>query len=80
MKEILKQDVDVLKLENKTVNVLNKNNINTVLNLCNYSRMELLELGLKNEQINSIIVKLQLKGLDLKKNHAHKNTLIGQIS
>ena len=79
MQKILNDDVKTLKLPKDIKNELNRLNINTVLELCNYSRMELTELGLTNHQTNNIAICLQLIGLDLKRNHAKKNTAIEAI-
>ena len=42
--------------------------------------MELSDIGFENTQINSISVGLQLEGVDLKKNHAKRNTSIDKIA
>jgi hypothetical protein len=76
MKEILEKDISILRLEKNTTKNLLSNNIDNVLKLCNYSRIELSELNFTNEQINEIIIGLQLIGLDLKKNHAKRNTVL----
>ena len=73
MREILNKNISILKFDNVINNLLNNNEINTIYKLCNYSRMELSEIGFSNIQINKIIINLQLKGLDLKANHAIKN-------
>jgi hypothetical protein len=76
MKEILEKDISILRLEKNITKNLLSNNIDNVLKLCNYSRIELSELNFTNEQINEIIIGLQLIGLDLKKNHAKRNTVL----
>mgnify|MGYP004475069813 CR=1 FL=1 len=38
--------------------------------------MELVKIVFLNDEINKIILKLQLNGLDLKHNHAKRNTLL----
>lgn len=73
MREILNKNISILKFDNVISNLLNNNEINTIYKLCNYSRMELSQIGFTNSQINKIIINLQLKGLDLKTNHAIKN-------
>lgn len=72
----LYKDVTTLKINSKIANQLKQNNINNIYELCHYSRMELGELGITNTDINNIMVQLQLMGLNLKSNHAIKNTLI----
>ena len=76
MRKILNKSVDELKLDKKIKKVLVEKEIDTVLKLCNHSRLELTDVGLINPQINDVIVSLQLVGLDLKKNHARKNTIV----
>ena len=77
MNEILGKNISALNLRKNISNKLLLNKITYILKLCNYSRMELSNLGFSNDDINEIIIKLQLNGLDLKPNHAKKNTLIG---
>lgn len=79
MKEILEKSITTLNLDKNIVENLLSNNISTIFSLCNYSRIELVQLGFTNEQINEVIIKLQLIGLDLKQNHAKKNTLIENL-
>lgn len=76
MNEILEKNISTLNLGKNIFNKLLSNEITNILELCNYSRMELADIGLSNEDINQIIVKLQLMGLDLKPNHAKRNTLL----
>lgn len=76
MDKNLEKNISNLRLGKNITNKLLSNNIKTILDLCNYSRMELSELEFSNEQINEIIIALQLLGLDLKRNHAKKNTIL----
>lgn len=76
MEEILKNDISSLKLDKDIMNKLNKLGISSIYKICNCSRMELKEQGLKAEEVSDIIISLQLLGLDLKKNHAKRNTLL----
>jgi len=76
MDKNLEKNISNLRLGKNITNKLLSNNIKTILDLCNYSRMELSELEFLNEQINEIIIALQLLGLDLKRNHAKKNTIL----
>lgn len=76
MKKILNNDVSTLNLNSKIKAKLKTNNINTILELCNKSRMELAKFDLSNPEINDIAICLQLIGVDLKKNHAKRNTTI----
>ena len=76
MGKILEKNVSTLKLSSNITEKLMDNNIDTILNLCNHTRIELADLQFANDEINEIIINLQLIGLDLKKNHAKKNTLL----
>lgn len=76
MHKSLEKDIKTLKLDKNIKNKLKEININTIFELCNYSKMELTSTGLTNPQVNDISICLQLIGLDLKKNHAKKNTII----
>lgn len=79
MKKILEENIDVLNLDKSINNKLFNNQIDTVLKLCNCSRMGLSELEFTNDQINKIIVNLQLAGLDLRRNHAKRNTVLDNM-
>lgn len=76
MKGILEKDISVLKMDSRIKKDLKEKEIDTVFKLCNFSRIELNSEGFTNNQINEMIVSLQLIGLDLKKNHAKKNTVL----
>lgn len=76
MTKILERNIETLKLEKEINGILKDNNINTINELCKYSRIELTGLGFTHPQINDISVSLQLLGLDLKKNHAKRNTSV----
>lgn len=76
MKENLNKQIDTVIYDKNTVKQLVENQIEHIYELCQYSRMELVEKGLNNNQINNIIVALQLQGVDLKPNHAKKNALL----
>ena len=79
MKKILTEPVSTLQLDRKIKAKLKEQEINTVLELCNYSKMELTKKGLTNVDVNDISICLQLIGLDLKKNHAKKNMTIDNV-
>ncbi len=74
--ETLKNNIDTLSINKKVIQILNNNGIETVKDLCKCSRMDLASKGLENSEIKDIMITLQLKGLDLKPNHAKKNVLI----
>ena len=79
MSKILERDIGTLKLEKNVINTLKENDVNTIYDLCNFSRMELSDVGLAHGQINDISISLQLLGIDLKKNHAKRNTSIDSM-
>ena len=74
--EALKNNINTLSINKNVIEVLNNNGIETIKDLCKCSRMDLVDKGLENSQIKDIIITLQLKGLDLRPNHAKKNVLI----
>ena len=76
MKEILCKNVNELIRDKSIISTLDEIGISNVGDLCNFSRMELNEKGLTNSVVNDIRIQLQLNGIDLKPNHARKNTLI----
>ena len=67
-KEILQKDVKVLDLNNSIYAKLKCNKIETIGELCNNTRKELRNLNFVQNDIQIIIAKLQLKGLDIKGN------------
>lgn len=76
MKEILGKEVKEVIKDRKILGTLDELGISNVAELCTYSRMELNEKGLTNSSVNDIRIALQLNGIDLKPNHARKNSLI----
>ena len=76
MNKILERKIETLAINKKMIDILRLKEINTVYDICEYSRMELTSIGLNNNQINQIVVLLQLEGFDLKPNHAKKNTIL----
>lgn len=73
MKEILEKDINILKLNNEIVDVLQKNKITKIESLANKSKTKLKNLGLMGYQISEIELKLQLEGLDLNGKYKIKN-------
>ncbi len=76
MKEILFKNVSEVIRDKSILSTLDEIGVSNVGELCNYSRMELNEKGLANGMVNDIRIALQLNGVDLKPNHARKNSLI----
>lgn len=65
---ILKDDVENLDLNTNICLKLKTNEIDTIGKLCNHTRKELRNLDFMQSDIQSIVIKLQLKGLDIKGN------------
>lgn len=76
MKEILGKEVKEIIKDRKLLASIDCLGIANIAELCNYSRMELNEKGLTNSSVNDIRIALQLNGIDLKPNHARKNSLL----
>ena len=76
MKEILYKNVNEVIRDKNILSTLDEIGISNIGDLCNFSRMELNEKGVPNSQVNDIRIALQLNGIDLKPNHARKNSLI----
>ncbi len=66
--KILKDDVEELNLNNNICSKLKINEIDTIGKLCSHTRRELRNLDFVQSDIQSIVIKLQLKGLDIKGN------------
>ena len=65
--KILDKDLSYLKLDSKVIEVLNNNNVNLISDLWPLTRKDLKSFKISDKGIHSIIVKLQLNGLDLNK-------------
>lgn len=76
MNEALIKNIETLSIDKKILERLNNSGIETVKDLCKCSRMDLADKGFENSEIKDVMISLQLKGLDLKPNHAKKNILI----
>ena len=66
--KILENNVNDLNLNSKICSKLIRNNIDTIGKLCNYTKSDLRSLDFVQSDIQSIVIKLQLKGLDIKGN------------
>lgn len=71
--ECLDIKIDNLKIESIILEKLKENNIITVRDLWSLKRCDLKEINLNDNQINNIIIKLQLFGIDLNKKIYPKN-------
>lgn len=67
MRACLDNAVTILDLDNNINSILKNNNITNIKELWVLKRNDLKDLGLRDNQINQIVIKLQLKGLDLNK-------------
>ena len=63
----IEKNINILDLDKSIVEVFRKNDIVTIEQLWVLNRKELKELGLKDNEIKQITIKLQLLGLDLNK-------------
>lgn len=57
--------ISILDLDKELVEILKNNNINKVGEIWKLKRKDLKDLGFKDSDINQVIIKLQLLGLDL---------------
>ena len=60
-------NIDKLELSSKITNKLKENNINIINDLWILKRKQLKDLGFTDTEIKSIIISLQLQGIDLNK-------------
>lgn len=67
-KELLQKDVKFLELNSNIYTKLKSNKIETIGQLCDNTRKELRNLNFVQNDIQIIVAKLQLKGLDIKGN------------
>ncbi len=63
----IEKNIEILDLDKPIVDILKQNEILTIENLWILNRKKLKELGLKDNEIKQITIKLQLLGLDLNK-------------
>lgn len=76
MKEVFKKEIKDIIKDRAILNALSEIGVQSVAELCGYSRMELNEKGLENSSVKDIRIALQLNGIDLKPNHAKRNSFI----
>ncbi|MDD2434811.1 MAG: hypothetical protein PHO63_01000 [Bacilli bacterium] len=65
--DYLDEKIERLELDKKIIKKLNQSDIIIVNDLWRLKRIDLKRIGIKPAEINQIIIKLQLKGLDLNK-------------
>ena len=65
--KILDNPIEDLVLKDSITEVLKSNNVNSIKDLWYLKRKDLKSFNLNDNEINQIIIKLQLKGIDLNK-------------
>ncbi len=65
---ITKQSIEKLEVSNSAIEILKRNKIRNISQLCKRTRTELKEIGIGQKDIRDIEISLQLVGLDLKNN------------
>ena len=63
----LERTIDTMNLSSKLVQKLQENNFNTIEDIWLTNRKNLKSIGFTDSEIKSIIIALQLEGLDLNK-------------
>ena len=63
----LNKKIETLNLDSNIINKLKSNNINTINDLWQLTKTDLKNINIKDSEINSIIIKLQLMGISLNK-------------
>lgn len=64
-REVLKKNIEILNLDGSIIKKLKENNINIIEKLWVINRHKLKDMNFKDNEINQIIIKLQLIGIDL---------------
>lgn len=64
-REVLKKNIEILNLDDSIIEKLKENNINIIEELWVINRHKLKDMNFKDNEINQIIIKLQLIGIDL---------------
>lgn len=67
MKSVLKESLCYLNLDINLIEKLEKNNINKVEELWSLTKKDLKCIGVNDQEIHQIIIRLELHGLDLGK-------------
>ena len=67
-REVLKKNIEILNLDDSIIKKLKENNINIIEELWVINRHKLKDMNFKDNEINQIIIKLQLIGIDLNHN------------
>lgn len=64
---MLNQDIKKLGLDITIINKLRNDGINIISDLWKLKRTDLKKIGLNDNEINQIMIKMQLQGIDLNK-------------
>lgn len=64
-REVLNKNIEILNLDDSIIKKLKENNINIIEELWVINRHKLKDMNFKDNEINQIIIKLQLIGIDL---------------
>ena len=64
---VIEKNIEKLKLSDEITDKLKNNDIKIINDLWQLKRTDLKKMGFSNDDINSIIIQLQLLGLDLNK-------------
>jgi len=67
------ENIEKLNLDKDIEFILKSNNVNSIQDIWKFKRRELKKIGLRDFQINHIIIKMQLNGLDLDEKMYEKN-------
>ncbi|NLA33704.1 MAG: hypothetical protein GX861_02420 [Tenericutes bacterium] len=72
-KELLNKEIIQLDIDPSIIKKLNSNDINIIDELWCFKRKELKKIGLNDNEIKQVIIKLQLKGMDLNRRKYNRN-------
>lgn len=64
--KLLEQSINRIEISDNTTEILNKNKIITLEDLCNKTKTDLKKLEINQGEINKMDIELQLLGLKLK--------------
>lgn len=65
----LEQNIDRLDIPSKAIDLLKENKIIKIKQLCDKTKTNLKDLGLKSVEIDKLVIELQLLGLNIRTNY-----------